>query len=88
MSESRELPDRDTFTPHDIAVAAFGEARAFQNAKMVRDWLRATVRRPPELKNTSWLLNREVAQACLDAMTARRVDTIVTLDDIVSDDTE
>jgi hypothetical protein len=88
MADTPSLPDRDVYTPHDIAVVAFGADRAFQGAKQVRDYLRATYRRPAELKNTSWLLNREVADTVLQAMLGRRIDTVITADDAVSSDAE
>jgi hypothetical protein len=83
-----QLPERDVYTPHDIAVVAFGAERAFQGGKIVRDWLRATYTRPREMRNTSWLLSPEVAQQALDAMLSRRVETVVTTSDAVSDTNE
>ena len=81
-----KLPDGvTTFTPHDIAVLAFGETHAFKGAKLVRDYLRAAYRRDLALKNTSWLLDRDVAQDVLDAMTSRKTATTVTLEDKTSD---
>jgi hypothetical protein len=75
------LPDRDTYTPHDIAVAVFGEARAFQGAKLVRDYLRATYPRDASQRNTSWLLGPNAAAKCVEAMTARKVSDVVEIDD-------
>jgi hypothetical protein len=78
MSDMPVLPERDVYTPHDVAVAVFGEARAYQGAKIVRDYLRAAYRRPAELKNTTWLLAPEVALECVEHLSARRVENVVT----------
>jgi hypothetical protein len=75
------LPDRDTYTPHDIAVAVFGEARAFQGAKLVRDYLRATFPRKPEERNTSWIMSPGVARQTVAAMTTRVVTEVVMTDE-------
>lgn len=79
------LPERETYTPDDLALILFGREGAFKGAKSVRAYLRATYTRPIEMKNKSWILDRSVAQETFDHFLSQRVTAkVVTSDDKVS----
>ena len=63
MSDERTLTEAASYTPHSIAFDLYGKDGADANAKRIRAYLRATVQRPIELKNSSWILDRDAAEA-------------------------
>lgn len=77
----RVLPERDMYAPEDIALALYGKDGAFQGAKRVRAFLRATYTRDVSQKGKSWILSREVAQHVFDTLSAEKVTSVVTLAD-------
>jgi hypothetical protein len=74
----RELPARDTYAPEDIATALYGRDGAFQGAKRVRAYLRATYTRDVSQKGKSWILSPEVATHVFDTLASEKVTSVVT----------
>jgi hypothetical protein len=56
------LPERETYTPDDLALILFGREGAFKGAKSIRGHLRATYPRPVEMKNKSWIIGPNMAK--------------------------
>lgn len=84
VQSERTLPARDTYSPEDIAVALYGRDGAFQGAKRVRAYLRASFTRDPSQKGKSWLLSPDVATVVFDTLVTEKVTSVVTLSDAKS----
>jgi hypothetical protein len=79
--DTRTLPERDVYSPDDIAVALYGVMGAFQGGKRVRAYLRATYTRDVSQKGKSWILAPDVARDVFDTLAREKVTSAVTLAD-------
>jgi hypothetical protein len=79
--DTRTLPERDVYSPDDIAVALYGVMGAFQGGKRVRAYLRATYTRDVSQKGKSWILTPPVARDVFDTLSREKVTSAVTLSD-------
>ena len=71
------LPERETYTPDDLALILFGREGMFKGAKAIRGHLRATYPRPVEMKNKSWIIGPNMAQATFAHFLGQRSEVTV-----------